>query len=420
MKTLKISCSLSLSRKICQVISFETIPLICALLFLLTSLNLNAQTAKVTRNAHIRSAPDGTSISLIKLEKGVDLKLLLTTDTLGYYAVVAQSGECGYIYRTLVKIYSENPAWWGSPTTSLEPKSLHVCSFNIKWLGSSKSKENRKLVDLLVPFDLVIVQELVAPPYVGIYPSGQSYEGDAESAAFFDLMYDNGFRFFLSSEDTGKNKNHSGSSQSEWFVVFYRDGVLRIDSSRCEFISSPLVLNSTFDRVPYRFQFSTIDNTLDFSVINVHLASDEGAVTERKKELETIVTYATSQAFNEKDFLIVGDMNIQSKAEFATVLPLQWQSLNDECRATNVASAKNPDNQKPFDHVMYFSNYTSRDLDLVYDMQVVDLFNQYYPQWAAENPNAASISSWVNSFGSVFSDHYPVTFKMVYGVADDD
>jgi endonuclease/exonuclease/phosphatase family metal-dependent hydrolase len=155
-------------------------------------------------------------------------------------------------------------------------------------------------------------------------------------------------------------------------------------------------------------------------VINVHLASDEKAEPQRGKELIAITDYAKSQWVNEKDFLIVGDMNIQSCSEFASVLPVQWQSLNDECRATNVASAKNPDNQKPFDHVMYFSNYTSRDLDLVYDMQVVDLFNQYFPQWAAENPNAAASSSWVNSFGSVFSDHYPVTFKMVYGVADDD
>jgi endonuclease/exonuclease/phosphatase family metal-dependent hydrolase len=420
MKLGKTFRSFNLSQNIGQVISFGRIPLIGAMFFLPSSSNLHAQTAKVARNAHIRSAPDGASVSLIKLEKGVDLKVLLTTDTLGYYAVAAQSGECGYIYRTLVKISSEDPAWWGSPTTSLEPKDLHVCSFNIKWLGSSKSKENRKLVDLMLTYDLVIVQELVAPPFDGVYPNGEKYDGDAESAVFFDLMYDNGFRFFLSNEDTGKNKNHSGSSQSEWFVVFYRDGVLRVDSSRCEFISSPLVLNSTFDRVPYRVQFSTIDNTLDFSVINVHLASDEGAVAERKKELETIVSYANSQWNNEKDFLIVGDMNIQSSAEFTTVLPIQWQSLNDECRATNVASAKNPDNQKPYDHVMYFPEYTAADLDLIYDLEVVDLFTTFYTQWAIENPSSASSSSWVNSFGSVLSDHHPVTFKMVYGVADDD
>nr|MBP9151943.1 hypothetical protein [Flavobacteriales bacterium] len=324
------------------------------------------------------------------------------------------------VYRNLIKISSEDPAWWSSSTQPIELKDLNVCSFNIKWLGSSKSKENRKLVNLMLPYDLVIVQELVAPPFDGFYPSGEKYDGDAEAAIFFNLMRDNGFSAFLSNEDTGKNKNHSGSSQSEWFVVFYRDGVLRVDSNRCEFISSPLVLNSTFDRVPYRFQFSTIDNTLDFSVINVHLASDEGAVAERKKELQTIVSYANSEWNNEKDFLIVGDMNIQSSAEFTTVLPVQWQSLNDECRATNVASAKRLDSSKPFDHVMYFPEYTAGDLDLVYDLQIVDLYTAYYPQWAADNPSSASSSSWVNSFGSVFSDHYPVTFKMVYGVADDD
>jgi len=389
------------------------------LFFLLFSINMDAQTATVLRNANLRAEPNTASPSFKKMVKGDELKVLLTSDTLGYFPVVAKSGESGYVYRNLIRISAEDPAWWGS-AESAEPKLFSACSFNIKWLGSSKSKENQKLVAMLMPYDLVIVQELVAPPYDGFYPGGKAYEGDAESAAFFDLMSDNGFRSFLSNEDTGKNKNHSGSSQSEWFVVFYRDGVLRVDSSRCEFISSPLVLNSTFDRVPYRFQFSTVDNTLDFSVINVHLASDEGAMLKRQNELNAIVTYANSQWNNEKDFLIVGDMNIQSSSEFATVLPVHWQSLNDECRATNVASAKNPDNQKPFDHVMYFTEYTSRDLDLVYDMQVVNLFGQYYPQWAAENPNSASSSSWVNSFGSVFSDHYPVTFRMVYGVADDD
>ncbi|MCF8465542.1 MAG: hypothetical protein K9G41_11915 [Flavobacteriales bacterium] len=379
-----------------------------------------AQSAEVGRSAHIRSAPNKSSISLKNVEKGSILKVFLTTDTLGYYAVVAETGESGYIYRNLVKISGADPRWWGAPVQTSEPANLNICSFNIKWLGSSKSKENLKLVELMLPYDLVIVQELVAPPFDGVYPNGEKYEGDAESALFFNIMRDNGFSAFLSNEDTGKNKNHSGSSQSEWFVVFYRDGVLRVDSSRCEFISAPLVSNATFDRVPYRFQFSTLDKTLDFGIINVHLASDEGAVAQRKKELETIVAYAHSEWDNEKDFLIVGDMNIQSSGELTMVIPPKWLSLNDECRATNVASAKRPDSSKPFDHVMYFPEYTARDLDLFYDFQLVDLFTACYPKWALENESSAASSSWVNSFGSVFSDHYPVTFNMVYGVADDD
>ncbi len=391
-------------------------PFLATFILMLLFVNCMSQSATVLRTAHIRATPDSETPSILKLKKGTVVKLSSLNDTLDFFHVTAESGESGYVYRNLVKTSYSDPDWWAMK----EPKYIRACSFNIKFLGSSKSKENGKLTELLTPFDLVIVQELVAPPYPGAYPDGVAYDGDAEAAAFFDLMRGKGFRDYVSYEDTGKKKNRTSSSQSEWFVVFYRPELLRPDSARSQFISDPLVANSVFDRVPFRFQFSTLDKTLDFSVINVHLASAESAAEARKTELETIRSYAQSQSANEKDFIVVGDMNIQSLSEFQQALPTGWESLNNECRATNVAAARNPDNKKPYDHVVFNTEFTAADIDLQYDLQVIDIYERFYPEWSTANQSNAASSSWVTSFGAVYSDHHPVTFRLKYGVKDDD
>lgn len=379
------------------------------------------QTATIVRNAHIRMLPDGTSTSLQKMEPPRDLKVLNDKDTLGYYHVLSQEGNRGYVYRTLVRLQKQDPDWY----TAVQPLAttagtIDACSFNVKFLGMSTSRQDKTLTDLLTPYHLVIVQELVAPPYDGRYPDGVAFKGDAEAARFFNLMSEAGFSHYLSPEDTGKNKNRVASSSSEWSVVFYRDEVLRIDSAQCAYIGAPLVKHATFDRVPFRFHFSTTDGTLDFSVINVHLASEAKATAQRKAELQFIDLYAQSLYSTEKDFLIVGDMNIQSQAEYSVVLPPQWKSLNDACVNTNVAGSHTASSGRPYDHVMYVPAHTTADLDTTFDMQVIDIYERYYSTWSRENPEAAASSYWGNTFGATYSDHHPVVFRLVYGVGDDD
>lgn len=50
--------------------------------------------------------------------------------------------------------------------------SLKVASFNIQFLGHFKNKDDESLATLLEQFDLVFIQELVAPPTSGTYPDG--------------------------------------------------------------------------------------------------------------------------------------------------------------------------------------------------------------------------------------------------------
>src|SRR5262245_35268232 len=46
-----------------------------------------------------------------------------------------------------------------------QPGSISVASFNIQFLGSSTSRDSDALADLLESNDIVVVQELVAPPF---------------------------------------------------------------------------------------------------------------------------------------------------------------------------------------------------------------------------------------------------------------
>lgn len=72
-------------------------------------------------------------------------------------------------------------------------KDITICSFNIQFLGSSKERDNKSLTDILKPYDIVVVQELVAPPYKGKFPNGDAYKPDKVVTEFFDMMSANNF-----------------------------------------------------------------------------------------------------------------------------------------------------------------------------------------------------------------------------------
>ena len=86
----------------------------------------------------------------------------------------------------------------------------YVATYNIKWLGYSKYRENTEIANLLSQTrDLVLIQEIVAPPYDLIMDNGKKIKGDAEVAAFFEAMHNVGYTSVMSSEDTGTGeKNH--------------------------------------------------------------------------------------------------------------------------------------------------------------------------------------------------------------------
>lgn len=300
--------------------------------------------------------------------------------------------------------------------TALESSGLELklCSFNIKFVGLYKKKDHAALADILKNYDLVLVQELVSPPTDGKFPDGTSYTADPEAKAFVEAMQGHGFKYRLSEEDTGTNDEiHSNASSTEWFIVFYKADKLGIDDELFTgFIANDRSDHPSFERVPYAFSFQTIDNGVDFTLISVHLKPGSGSADKarRKEELEAIAQWIDKSDSIEKDFIIVGDMNIYTQAELLSLLPAGYNSLNRDCLPTNLASSG-----KPYDHVMYHMDHTGSELASTFE--IVNLMEVMRPYWQEATPYPEND---LNLFYQYYSDHKPVVFTLISDGSDDD
>lgn len=301
---------------------------------------------------------------------------------------------------------------------------LTICSFNIQFLGNFKDKWNSALAAILAGYDIVVIQELVAPPYAMNFPDGTAVTPDAESAEFFEAMAGHGFQYVLSEEDTGTGEtNHKNSSATEWWVAFFKPG----SASPAEdlpggFLADDRSDHPDYERVPYAFPFRTATGSADFVLISVHLQPGGGTkeTARRAHELKSIATWVAANDDTEKDFIILGDMNIEDKEELAAATPPGFLSLNDECRVTNT----NPNGPKPYDHVMYRVDVT-REIDTGFDMMVVNLVEAMRPFWGSSDPTASTAPYPGdpydhNEFRKRYSDHHPVVFRVKAAGEDDD
>jgi endonuclease/exonuclease/phosphatase family metal-dependent hydrolase len=295
---------------------------------------------------------------------------------------------------------------------------ISVCSFNIQFLGNSRSRDDAALADVVAPYDIVVVQELVSPPYPGNFPDGTPVKPDSESAEFFDAMRSHGFQYVISEEDTGSgDKNHRNGSSTEWWVSFYKPHrVAPANDLPHGFLANDRSNHDHFERVPYAFGFRTLEAKLDFVLISVHLQPGDGPANRarRAEELTAIAAWIDSHDQTERDFIILGDMNIENAKELTATTPPGFVSLNDECRPTNT-NVKSP---KPYDHVMVNTTWTT-EVDQAYDMQVINLLDELQDDWHASGPYPGAPYNH-NAFRAAYSDHHPVVFRLTVPTADDD
>ncbi|MCY3869771.1 MAG: hypothetical protein OXG87_09450 [Gemmatimonadetes bacterium] len=293
---------------------------------------------------------------------------------------------------------------------------ITICSFNIKFLGLYKKKDNEALAQLVGKYDMVIVQELVAPPDNGQYCGGESYSEDPEADAFFDAMTAQGFDYSLSCEDTGRGeKIHKAGSSTEWSAVFYKPDKLKIAPDLPNgFLAKDRSAHPVYPRVPHAHGFRTINGKMDFVVINVHLSPGGNKKKERKAELLSIAQWIDRHDAQEQDFYIVGDMNIENAAELKAVTPAGFVSLNDECRKTNTAAGSS----KPYDHVMYRPARLD-EIDEAFDFQVINLIDQMRGTWRGSETYPGDPYNG-NLFAQHYSDHHPVLFRLNIPGKDDD
>jgi len=296
---------------------------------------------------------------------------------------------------------------------------LAVCSFNIQFLGHFRRKDCDTLARILADYDIVLVQELVAPPVAGTYPDGQPYTADPEAAAFFAAMEAEGFSWHLAPEDTGTNETiHTAGPATEWPVAFYRASAVRwAPDLPVGYLAEDRSDHVDYERVPYAFGFRSSSRTLDFVLISVHLnpGSSGSNQARRAHELAAISRWIDAHDEVEKDFIIAGDMNIEDADELGEVLPAGWVSLNDECRPTNT----NPRAPKPYDHVV-FNPITTTEMDVQSDLVVIDLIEAVRPFWAQPDEPFPGEPYDHNRFRQIYSDHHPVVFGLMVPDADDD
>lgn len=307
----------------------------------------------------------------------------------------------------------------GGDAPPAEPNHLTICSFNIQFLGHYKKRENEALANILKPYDIVVVQELVAPPVDGNYPDGETYTADGEAAAFFEVMKESGFVYKLSEEDTGTNDDiHTASTGTEWWVTFYDPNSVKcVNDIPSGFLADDRSNHPDYERVPYAFAFRTPNEKVDFVLISVHLKPGSSVAEEdrRKHELRAISNWLADNNEVEKDFIILGDMNIENANELAASTPSGYLSLNDECRPTNTK----PDVPKPYDHVMYNTTHTT-EVDTDFDLKVIDLIELMEPLWLSIDVNYPGDPYDHNLFKQYYSDHHPVVFRMKVPKEDDD
>lgn len=295
---------------------------------------------------------------------------------------------------------------------------LKICSFNIQFLGHFQTRENAVLADVVKDHDIVVVQEMVAAPVDGLYPDKTAYKADKESGAFVAEMTKRGFSYWLSEEDTGPTKNHTPTTASEWWIVFYKKEKVLPDTVRCHgFVSQPLVANTTFDRVPYAFPFKSVHGKSNFTLVSVHLHPDDGKadVVERKAELDYLMSWMTSLKESNKDVYVLGDCNIYDQKEFVDYKTKHITSLNEACVSTNSLQYGDAAKGEPYDHVFYTS-YSNEDL-IKNSFKVIDLKAEILKLVPA---GTYQLEPYVHDdFRTKFSDHLPVSFKLLTGKDTD-
>ena len=307
-----------------------------------------------------------------------------------------------------------------SGTTTIPIRSaeyLNVCSFNIQFLGNSKKRENASLAELLSSFDLVLVQEMIAPPQDGTYPDGTTYQASATIANFAQAMAQQGFTYIYSEEDTGSGpKIHRASSSTEWWIAFYRPDILEpAPDLPGGFLDSQRAAHPVFQRVPYAFPFRTRDGRLDFVLISVHLYPEPGPRNRarRKAELDAIARIIELNETSEREFLIAGDMNIQNISESYQTIPQGYKSLNASCTPTNTLGTA------PFDHVVLIPD-RNPNVDYKTGGIVINLIEFMRRKWSHPEIAFPGDPYDHDAFRQYYSDHNPLAWRFRIPANDND
>jgi len=361
----------------------------------------------------------------------MDWKNLLTklvfiaTLSLVTYGVSASPGRLdsngGHINQT-TGIYHCHRADCVISQTIQSSEYLEVVAFNVQFLGHFKNRDNVALAGSMAQYDIVVIQELVAPPFDGFFPDGTAYRPDYEARQFFYAMMDLGFEYVLSEEDTGTNDNiHKNSTATEWYVTFYKSSkvVLALDLPN-GFLAADRSNHPNYERVPYATAFRTTKGGNDFVLVSVHLKPGNSSSDTRRRatEINTIASWVNNNNTYEKDFFVLGDFNFKNCQQITALRPAGFQSLNTEsnCQMTNT----NVNGRRPYDNVL-FPNSSANGLVGDGQFVIIDLIDAMRSEWYVDftSPYPGDAPYNHNKFRTRFSDHHPIKFRLKVDFDDD-
>ncbi|MDP1736016.1 MAG: endonuclease/exonuclease/phosphatase family protein [Caulobacter sp.] len=323
---------------------------------------------------------------------------------------------CGFLLATGAS--STVAAASSSDAVAAAPKKLLAVSFNVQFLGHFTNRNDQALAEMLKRYDLVIVQELNAPPVAGRYPDGRRYQADPEAANFFKAMTDRGFLYVLSEEDTSKGaRAHPGGTGGEWWVAFYKPNAIAPATdlyTSTGFLAQDRTANPDYDRVPYAFAFRA--GSEDMVFISVHFRADPGPANRARRahELATVASWIASRPGTERDYIVLGDMNFENCTEVKRALPQRMISLNAACLSTTTG----PGGKEPYDHVMFDPIFTKAEIPS--EFAVIDLVAEMRSSWASTTAPYPGDPYIHNDFRPIYSDHNPVLFTILVDGVDDD
>lgn len=299
-------------------------------------------------------------------------------------------------------------------------ETLSICSFNIKWLGYSSTRDCATLARFLSNFDVVVIQETVAPPYDNTFPNGESFRPDPEVTLFFEEMIQvHKFEYLLSVADSGSSKTNDNSPSTEWFAAFYDPRKLEpAEYLPTAFIDEPIVANEVYDRVPHAFSLRHLLTGFDFVMISVHLHTGHtrADVQTRSQELAAISTWVSERENGETHYVILGDMNFRDCEELLAGIPPGFIFPDPQINGACIDTSTSPNQEHPYD----FAFHTNAvQMDPIVGLCVIDLVASLSAIW---NPLGEPINQAYAEYGfvDVFSDHNPIAFRIEVPLGDSD
>ncbi len=290
---------------------------------------------------------------------------------------------------------------------------LKIASFTIDELGIYTNRQNAALACLLAPFDLVVVQDLAAPPYPGSFINDEPYRPEIAATAFFDAMKAQGFSPIVAPEDTGPgDRLQLNSSLTAWPAFFLKDNRLMLSQDKPSgYIEPDRSANGTYSRVPFALFLTARDGTYDFLMLSLDL-SDAGSAQRRRYELSAISTFLQQHDHGERDVFLAGTFDFSSCAEMQGSLPPDFDWLSAVCQASDVSG------KHPRDGIAMREGGSA---EIAQQLTVIDLVAAMKPFWLYDHgPDYPGQPLNVWQFMQFYASHRPVAVRLIPGGSDLD